>query len=45
MEIVNECVTSFFLEFRHSIKMIMKLRSAGLGFFVKERDTQQRLGS
>lgn len=30
---------------RHSVEMIKKLRTAGLGFYVKERDTQQKLGT
>ena len=29
---------------RHSAEMIKKLCSAGLGFYVKETDTQQKLG-
>ena len=29
---------------RHTNDMILKLESAGLGFFVKATDTQQKLG-
>ena len=29
---------------RHSKKMIEKLENAGLGFYVRHTDTQQRLG-
>ena len=31
--------------YRHSERMIEKLRSAGLGFYVRETETQQKLGS
>ena len=30
---------------RHSKSMIEKLRSAGLGFYVKEADTKEKLGT
>ena len=30
--------------YRHTEEMIKKLRSAGLGFYVRETDTQQKLG-
>ena len=30
--------------YRHTDKMISKLESAGLGFFVKATETQQKLG-
>ena len=32
------------LNYRHSEQMIKKLHSAGLGFYVRESDTQQKLG-
>ena len=31
--------------YRHTDKMISKLESAGLGFFVKATETQQKLGT
>ena len=34
----------FYYLHRHTAEMIEKLRSAGLGFYVRESDTQQRLG-
>jgi len=36
----------FFIVFgyRHSESMVEKLRSAGLGFYVRETETQQKLG-
>ena len=30
--------------FRHTVEMIEKLESAGLGFYVKATETQQKLG-
>ena len=32
------------LNYRHSEQMIKRLHSAGLGFYVREADTQQKLG-
>lgn len=32
------------LHYRHTDKMISKLESAGLGFFVKASETKQKLG-
>ena len=39
------CVHLLFPGYRHSERMIEKLRSAGLGFYVRETETQQKLGS
>ena len=42
------CISKFVIVcvifIRHSENMITKLRSAGLGFYVKESETLQRLG-
>ena len=35
---------SCILYYRHTDKMIKKLESAGLGFYVKATETQQKLG-
>ena len=37
-------ITPMWLNYRHSEQMIKKLHSAGLGFYVREADTQQKLG-
>ena len=37
--------TDFKFQHRHTDEMISKLESAGLGFFVKATETQQKLGA
>ena len=34
-----------YVHYRHTEEMIEKLESAGLGFYVKATETQQKLGS
>ena len=38
-------VLTYPLIFRHSEDMIKKLENAGLGFYVRETDTTQKLGN
>ena len=40
-----EVCTFASLYYRHTEEMIEKLESAGLGFYVKATETQQKLGS
>ena len=40
---ITACATSIIYR-RHTDKMIGKLESAGLGFYVKATETQQKLG-
>lgn len=38
-------VITYLLIIRHSEDMIKKLENAGLGFYVRETDTNQKLGN
>ena len=41
---LSQLYTHYCLCIRHSDDMIKKLESAGLGFFIKEEETKQKLG-
>ena len=41
---MHQCLNVCVFGYRHSETMIRKLRSAGLGFYVTETETRQKLG-